>query len=69
MKSINKKKTIKYGNIDLPDEMFKSENVKLKVTAYLDLDVIRALKEEAKSSGTKYQIGRASCRERVSSPV
>ncbi len=55
MKSINKKKTIKYGNIDLPDEMFKSENVKLKVTAYLDLDVIRALKEEAKSSGTKYQ--------------
>ncbi len=55
MRSTSKKKNITYGNVDLSDELFKTENVKLKVTAYLDLDIIQALKAEAKRNGTKYQ--------------
>ena len=55
MKFTNKKKGIRYGDVNLPDSTFAAQNVKLKVTAYLDLDIIRALKTEAQNSGTKYQ--------------
>jgi uncharacterized protein (DUF4415 family) len=55
MKSTNKKKGIRYGNIEIPDEAFKTQNVKLKVTAYLDLDIVQELKKEALKTGSKYQ--------------
>jgi hypothetical protein len=55
MKSTNKRKGIKFGKVEIPDEDFDPKNVKIRVTAFMDLDLIDALKAEAKESGTKYQ--------------
>ena len=52
MKSTSKKK-ISYGKVDISDEDFK--NAKIRVTAFVDLDVVKALKREAGEKGAKYQ--------------
>ena len=55
MKSTNRKKGMSYGKVDIPEEAFERKNVKRRVTAFIDLDVIDALKEQAEKRGAKYQ--------------
>ena len=52
MKSTSKKKA-GYGNVEISDEVLKG--AKIRVTAFVDLDVVKALKEEAGEKGAKYQ--------------
>ena len=50
------KKNINYGKKDLLNkDEFTSENVKVRITTYIDLDIIEALKAEAKKTKQKYQ--------------
>jgi hypothetical protein len=50
------KKNINYGKKDvLSKNEFNSENVKVRITTYIDLDILEALKVEAKKTKQKYQ--------------
>jgi len=50
------KNNITYGKKDrLSDDEFDSKRTKIRVTTFIDLDIIEKLKEEAKSTGKKYQ--------------
>jgi len=51
-----KNKNINYGKKELlADEDFEPKNIKVRINTYIDLDVIDALKKEAKRNGEKYQ--------------
>lgn len=55
-KIIMNNKNINYGKKDILDEdEFTSDNVKVRITTYVDLDVLEALKAEAKNRKQKYQ--------------
>ncbi len=50
------KKNINYNKKNtLSEDEFNSENVKVRITTYIDLDVLEALKTEAKKTKQKYQ--------------
>lgn len=50
------KKNINYGKKDiLTKDEFNSENIKVRITTYIDLDILEALKLEAKKTRQKYQ--------------
>jgi hypothetical protein len=51
--SSNKK--IVYGNVELDDDEFDPKYVKIRVTTFIDLEVVEALKKKAKTSKSKYQ--------------
>lgn len=44
-----------YGSVTIPKEDFEDRNVKVRVTAFIDADVLKSLKDEALKHGTKYQ--------------
>ncbi len=44
----SRKDKIIYGNVEIDEDIFNPENVKIRVTAMLDGDVLFALKERAK---------------------
>ena len=48
-------KEIKYGNVEVGEKPFDPKHTKIKITAWLDADVILALREHAARSGSKYQ--------------
>lgn len=50
-----KNKKIEYGSEELEQDEFDSKNAKFRVTAFVDLDVIQALKKQAKTQGKGYQ--------------
>ena len=50
-----KKNNIKFGNLELYDQEFESKNVKVRITTYIDEDILLALKKLAKQCGDKYQ--------------
>ena len=50
-----KKNNIKFGNLELDDQEFESKNVKVRITTYIDEDILLALKKLAKQRGDKYQ--------------
>jgi len=50
-----KNKDIVYGNVEIPDEEFETRNAKIRVTTFVDFDVVIELKRLAKNSKTKYQ--------------
>lgn len=54
-KSKIKKKDIKYGAVDLPDETFDAKNVKRRITMFMDMDLIDELKKRAKKEHMGYQ--------------
>jgi len=49
------KKNIKYGNVEIAGDEFESKNCKIRVTAFIDLDIVEALKDEADQTKSKYQ--------------
>ena len=54
MKPTKKKKT-KLGNVTLPDDAFNAKETKFRVTMFLDLDVLDAIRARAKDRGLPYQ--------------
>jgi uncharacterized protein (DUF4415 family) len=48
-------KKIQYGSVEIPTDAFESRNVKMRVTAFIDEDIIDGLKKRATAKGTKYQ--------------
>lgn len=52
MKSTNKKK-VNYGQVDISEEDLK--RAKIRVTAFIDFAIVKALKQEAAEKGAKYQ--------------
>ena len=58
MKTKRKNKSdskIKYGDVDVDLKNVKSEEIKVRITTFLDLDVLNTLKAQAKDLGTGYQ--------------
>lgn len=50
------KRDIRHGTVDLLDEdAFNPRNVKVRITTFVDEDVLAHLKEYAKKRGSKYQ--------------
>ncbi len=50
------KRDIKYGSSDiLEDDAFSPKRVKVRITTFLDEDILIKLKSYAKQGGTKYQ--------------
>ncbi len=54
MKSTRKKK-IKYGSVSLPEDAFNDRETKFRVTMFVDLDVLDAVRKRAKLRGLPYQ--------------
>jgi uncharacterized protein (DUF4415 family) len=48
-------KNIKYGAVEIAKNDLSPENVKIKVTTFVDQDVLRVLKERAAAEGVGYQ--------------
>ena len=58
MKTKGKNKSdskIKYGDVDVDLKNVKPEEIKVRITTFLDLDVLETLKTQAKDLGTGYQ--------------
>jgi hypothetical protein len=49
------KNKIKYGKVTLDDSYLDPRNQKLRVTTFIDVDVVRWLKKEAEGMGIGYQ--------------
>ena len=50
------KRDIQYGNVDILDEdAFDPRNVKVRITTFIDEDILIQLKDYAKKRGSKYQ--------------
>jgi hypothetical protein len=50
------KRDIQYGSVDILDEdAFDPKNVKVRITTFVDEDILIQLKEYAKKRGSKYQ--------------
>ncbi len=54
MKSTRKKK-IRYGSVSLPEDAFNDRETKFRVTMFVDLDVLDAVRKRAKLRGLPYQ--------------
>ena len=50
-----KNKKITYGTSKLDPDEFDPKYVKIRITTFINLDVIEELKRKAKATGTKYQ--------------
>lgn len=48
-------KIVYSDNDKLADDEFDKKNTKVRITTFIDLDIIEKLKEEAANSGKKYQ--------------
>jgi len=52
---MTKNKNIVYGNVELDDDEFSAKNTKVRVTTFIDVDVVSELKKRATSLGIGYQ--------------
>ena len=50
-----KKTEYKYGSVNIPDEAFEPKNQKVRITSWIDGDVLDALKAHAAKTGEGYQ--------------
>lgn len=50
-----KKKDIVYGDVELDHDEFDPKYSKVRITTFIDLDVIESLKKKAKKQGRGYQ--------------
>ncbi|MBF0105201.1 MAG: hypothetical protein HQM16_07725 [Deltaproteobacteria bacterium] len=58
MSTKNKKKSnpdIKFGDINLPEDIFESKNVKCRITTLIDQDILTEIKKRASSENVGYQ--------------
>lgn len=55
MKSSEAKNKIVYGDVDLGPEYFEPKNQKVRITTFLDGDVLEWLREFAEQKNSKYQ--------------
>lgn len=49
-------KDIEYGNVNIPDDAFKEENVKVRISLMLRGDILNHFKNRAKKEGVGYQV-------------
>ena len=49
------KKDIDYGNVSIPDESFKDENIRVSISLRIRGDVLLALRKRAEEEGIGYQ--------------
>lgn len=55
-KSKKQRKDIQYGNVDVDlPSMWDSKEIKVRITTFLDEDLLIRIKKEAKNQGKKYQ--------------
>ena len=54
MKS-KKNSKIKYGNVNVPEDAFEDRNVKIRISTFLPIDIIKELKRRALEKGIGYQ--------------
>ena len=54
MKSTKKNK-IKYGNVELSENEFDPKHGKVRVTMWMELDLLKEIRERAAKEGEKYQ--------------
>ena len=52
---MNKKKTSKFGNINIPAEDFKNENVRIQISIKIPIDLLKAYRDEAEKQKKGYQ--------------
>lgn len=52
---MKKNKNVEYGNVELDADEFDSKQTKVRITTFVDLDVLEKLKSEAKAEGVGYQ--------------
>lgn len=50
-----KNKDIKFGDVDIDDSEFEPRNVKIRITTFIDQDILIELKKISKTKGQKYQ--------------
>jgi predicted DNA binding CopG/RHH family protein len=55
MKSTKKNKKIKYGSVEAPEGFDNPKNHKIRITMWMDGDVLQELKKRAAEVGAGYQ--------------
>lgn len=55
MKTKGKNKKFEYGNVEVNLKDVRPEEIKIRITTFLDLDVVEKLKANAKDLGMGYQ--------------
>lgn len=53
--SKSKTKKIEYGNVDIPDEAFLPENIKVRISLMVQGNILEWFKEHSKLIGVPYQ--------------
>ena len=53
--STKNKKKISYGKVDLSEDEFEPQNVKERITIFIDQDILDGFRSKAKVEKTKYQ--------------
>lgn len=69
-----KNKDIKFGDVEIDDSEFEPRNVKVRITTFIDQDILIDLRKISKTKGQKYQtllnqILRAFCERRKSKKI
>lgn len=54
--SSNEKPDIEFGNVDVPQEAFDAQNIKVRISLMVRGDILDAFKERAKKEGIGYQL-------------
>ena len=54
MKS-KKNQKIKYGNVEIPEDAFESQNVKARITMWIGMDLLEEVKKRAQKKDLPYQ--------------
>jgi predicted DNA binding CopG/RHH family protein len=49
-------KDIEYGNVNIPDDAFEEENIKVRISLMLRADILNHFKNRAKKEGVGYQV-------------
>lgn len=52
---MKKNKNIEYGNVELDSDEFDAKQTKVRITTFVDFDILERLKSEAKREGVGYQ--------------
>lgn len=52
---MTKNKNIEYGSVELDQDEFDEKHTKVRITTFLDYDILQKLKKDAKSMGVGYQ--------------
>lgn len=53
--STKRRRKVEYGTVDIPDEAFAPENVRVRISIMIPGDVLDAVRKMAAADGIKYQ--------------